>query len=153
MPTGSYTFAGSHAVGLYQGSTLLASATVTSSSTSTGNFLYQSITPIQLAAGGDYVLAGITGLTDPYVYSVQDSNQPGSVGLTTTGITYVQGLYDPSSTLLLPTQTSSKADPGYFGPNLLLSPVPETSPATSLGLLLAFGLSGLYVVARRRRAA
>ncbi len=87
-PTGSYTFANSHVIGLYQViggvGTLLGSATVTKSSTANGDFLYQSLTtPLLLVTGGDYVLAGVTGPTDPYIYGVQDLNQPGSVGLTT----------------------------------------------------------------------
>lgn len=68
---------------------------------------------------------------------MQDPNQTGSVGLTTTGITYVQDRFDPSSTLTLPTQTDPGSTPGFFGPNLLLSaPVPEASTTVSLGLLL-----------------
>ena len=116
-----------------------------------GYFLYQSLTtPVLLAAGGDYVLAGVTGPTDPYVFDVQDSN--GNAALTTNGITYVQDRYDVSSTLTLPTQTDANAPspstPGFFGPNFLSAPVPEASTTVSLGLLLVLGFLG--ATARRR---
>lgn len=151
-PMGSRAFANSHAVGLYQVvggvGTLLASATVTSAGVKNGDFLYQSLTtPVLLAAGGDYVLAGVTGPTDPYVFDVQDSQ--GNAALTTSGITYVQDRFAVSSTLTLPTQTDPGSTPGFFGPNFLSAPVPEASTPVSLGLLLALGFLG--VAARRRR--
>ena len=155
VPTGSYKFAGSHAVGLYQGTTLLASATVTSDSSPFLNFLYQSITPVSLVKGEVYVLAGVTGSTDPYVLNISDDSQPGRVGLTTDGITYVQDRFDPGSTLALPTQTDAGSEPGFFGPNLMLTPsspasVPEASSVLVLGQM-AFGLTAMIAAARLRR--
>ena len=156
-PTGAYTFATTHLVGLYQVvggvSTLLAQATVTKAGMVNGDFLYQSLsTPLLLVTGGDYVLAGVTGPTDPYIFDVQDSNQPGSVGLTTSpSITYVQDRYVSSSTLTFPGSTDAGSEPGFFGPNFLSAPIPEASTSLSLGLLLAFGLGGV-IAARRRKA-
>ena len=156
-PTGSYTFADSHLVGLYQvvGNviTLLRSATVTAAGTKNGDFLYQSLTtPLLLVTGGDYVLAGVTGSTDPYIFDVQDSSQPGSVGLATNpAITYVQNRYASSSTLTFPGSTDAGSEPGFFGPNFLSAPIPEASTSLSLGLLLALGLGGV-LTARRRKA-
>ena len=156
-PTGSRAFAQSHPVGLYQVvggiGTLLASATVTSAGIRNGAFLYQSLTtPVLLATGGDYVLAGVTGPTDPYIFDVQDSNQLGSVGLTTSpSITYVQDRYAASSTLTFPGSTDLSSEPGFFGPNFLSAPIPEASTSLSLGLLLALGLGGV-LAARRRKA-
>jgi len=157
-PTGSRAFAQDHAVGLYQVvggvSTLLASATVTSAGVKNGAFLYQSLlTPVLLVTGGDYVLAGVTGPTDPYVFDIQDSS--GNAALTTNGINYVQDRYAVSSTLTLPTQTDANAPfpstPGFFGPNFLSAPVPEASTTISLGLLLVLGMAGLAASRRSRK--
>lgn len=154
-PTGSRAFAQAHPVGLYQVvggvGTLLASATVTSSGTRVGDFLYQSLTtPVLLATGGDYVLAGVTGPTDPYVFDVQDSQ--GNATLTTSGVTYIQDRSAVSSTLTLPTQTDPSSTPGFFGPNFLSAPVPEASTTVSLGLLLALGFLGVAARRRSRRS-
>ena len=149
LAAGSRTFAQPHPVGLYQivggVSTLLASTTVTLAGVKNGDFLYQSLAvPVLLVTGGDYVLAGVTGPTDPYVFNIEDDTQPGAVGLTQNGITYVQDRYAVSSTLTLPTLTDTGSTPGFFGPNLLLSaPIPEASTPVSLGLLLALGLGGV----------
>ena len=155
-PTGSYTFSQSHQVGLYQivggVSHLLTSTTITASGTPHGDFLYQTINPIALVAGGDYVLAGVTGPNDPYLFDVQDSTQFGNIGVTTTGITYGEALYDPGSTLARPTQTDPNAEPGFFGPNLQITfSAPEPSQGAALGLT-ALGLGGLLWRARRRAA-
>lgn len=156
-PSGTRAFASPHPVGLYQVvggvGTLLASATVTSSGTRVGDFQYQALTaPVLLVTGGDYVLAGVTGPTDPYVFDVQDPNTAGNVGLTTSGITYVQDRFDPSATLTLPTQNDPGSEPGFFGPNFLSAPVPEASTTLSLGLLLILGAVGLTVGRRSRHS-
>jgi len=107
---------------------------------------------VLLATGGDYVLAGVTGPTDPYVFDIQDSS--GNAALTTNGITYVQDRYAVSSSLVLPTQTDANAPfpstPGFFGPNFLSAPVPEASTTVSLGLLLVLGAGALAWKSRRR---
>ena len=119
-----------------------------------GDFQYQALTaPVLLVTGGDYVLAGVTGPTDPYVFDVQDPNTPGNVGLTTSGITYIQDRYAVSSTLTLPTLTDPNSTPGFFGPNFLSAPVPEASTTVSLGLLLVLGMAGLTVSRRARKSA
>lgn len=165
-PAGTRAFASPHPVGLYQvlpgvgglapTNVLLASATVTASGARVGDFLYQSLTtPVLLVTGGDYVLAGVTGPTDPYVFDIQDPNTAGSVGLTTSGITYVQDRYAVSSTLTPPTQTDANAPfpstPGFFGPNFLSAPVPEASTTVSLSLLLVLGMAGLAASRRPRK--
>ena len=104
-------------------------------------------------AGGNYVLAGVTGPNDPYLFDVQDSTQFGNVGVTTSGITYDEALYDPGSTLARPTQTDANAEPGFFGPNLQLAfAAPEPSQAFALGLS-GLGLGGLLLRVRRRSEA
>lgn len=152
------TFSTPHQVGLYQvvpgvgGSPetglLLAQALVASSDVSQGNFLYHSLTtPVLLAAGGDYVLAGVSGPTDPYFFGVQDSGGNAALTVDPT-LTYGQDRSVVSTTLAFPTDTDSLSEPGFFGPNFLSSPVPETSTTLSLGLML--GLAGLGLAARRR---
>ena len=156
-PVGTYAYAQSHEVGLYQvlpngRDLLLASATVTTASAPSGDFLYQSLTaPVTLAAGGEYVLAGVTGPTDPYIFNIEDNTQPGNVGLTVApALTYVQDRFGVSTTLAFPTSTDPLSEPGFFGPNLLSSPVPEASTILSLALMLSLGLAGLGLAARRR---
>ena len=164
-PSGNYTYADTHQVGLYQvvpgtGVTpetglLLASTTVTSTSAAVGDFLYSPLTTaVPLLPGASYVLAGVTGGTDPYLFNIEDDSQMlGGVGLTTSGITYVQDRYADASTLVFPGSTDAGSEPGFFGPNLLTTttaPVPEASTTISLGLLLALGLAGMGLSARRR---
>ena len=134
---------------------LLAQATVTSTSSADGDFLYAPLTlAVPLLPGDEYVLAGVTGGTDPFVFNIEDDSQMlGGVGLTTSGITYVQDRSTVSSTLTFPGDTSAGSEPGFFGPNLLFTsnaPVPEASTTVSLGLLLSLGLGGLGQSARRR---
>lgn len=96
--------------------------------------------------------AGVTGPTDPYVFDVQDPNTAGNVGLTTSGITYVQDRSAVSSTLVFPTANDPGSEPGFFGPNFLSAPVPEASTTLSLGLLLILGAVGLTVGRRSRHS-
>lgn len=165
-PSGTYSYADSHQVGLYQvvpataltpeTGLLLAQTTVTQSSTANGDFLYSPLTAaVPLLPGASYVLAGVTGGTDPFVFNIEDDSQPNAVGLTTNGITYVQDVSTVSSTLAFPGTTDAGTSPGFFGPNMILSPnapVPEASTTVSLGLLLALGLGGLGLAARRSRS-
>lgn len=163
-PSGAYSYTSSHQVGLYQvipgtaatpeTGLLLAQTTVTKSSTANGDFLYSPLAvAVPLLSGNTYVLAGVTGGTDPFVFNIEDDTQTNAVGLTTSGITYVQDRFAVSSTLAFPGSTDAGSEPGFFGPNMLLTanaPVPEASTTVSLGLLLALGLGGLGLSARRR---
>lgn len=155
--TGSYSYRGSHQVGLFQvipgagglpeSGLLLASATITATGTPQGDFLYTTIAPIALVAGRQYVLAGVTGAADPYVFNVQDSS--GASAMTTSAaITYGQDRYTVGSTLTFPGSTDAGSEPGFIGPNMLTSPVPEASTFISLGLMLS--LAALGMRARRR---
>lgn len=60
-------------------------------------------------------------------------------------ITFGQNRYKPGSSLELPDFTSQGIDPSYFGPNLLIDPVPE--PASFV--LVAAGLATLLFTRRR----
>ena len=163
--SGSYMYASAHQVGLYQvvpgtaltpeTGLLLAQASVTNSSMADGDFLYAPLAAaVPLLPGVSYVLAGVTGGTDPYLFNIEDDTQTlGGIGLTTSGITYTEDRYADSSALVFPGSTDTGSEPGFFGPNLLTSmnaPVPEASTTVSLGLLLALGLAGLGLSAHRR---
>ena len=158
----SSTLTEAHQVGLYQvtpgvsgapeSDMLIASASVTSAGTSNGNFLYTSITPTALVTGGDYVLVGVTGATDPYLYAYNDSNGNSAIAVDP-AITYVQDRYVVSDTLAYAGSTDPGSEPGFFGPNMQTSPVPEASTTVSLGILLVLGMAGLVLTARRRAAA
>ena len=167
--SGAPSYDESHEVGLYQviaatgivPATVvqIASATVGNGSTRSGDFGYTQITaPVALVAGGDYVLAGVSGADDPYVYDVQDYSQPNNSGLTVDpAISYTQDRYAGSATLVYPTLTDPNSEAGFFGPNLQftnnlpVSAAPEPSQFTILGLA-ALGL-GTFILRVRRQAA
>jgi len=111
------------AVGLYDvsTSTLLASATITSSSTASGFFLYEPITPVSLTAGDEYAVAGLfTPGTGDLGYTA------GSAGAAP-DITFDGYKYDNNSMLDLPTIPYSQA---IFGPNFQYAIVPAPEPTT-----------------------
>lgn len=125
---------------------LLASATVTNLSavvpsvTVGGQWLFTSITPILLPAG-DYILAafypGVEGGGDPArALSTASSNS---------GLTFVEARDEVFiGSLEFPTISLPQYNDAFFGPNLLVSQVPE--PST---LLLLAPLAGLALVRRR----
>ena len=167
-PTGgSYSYNSTHQVGLYQvvpgiggaaeTGTLLTSVIITQSSALDGDFRYAAITPYQLIAGDQYVLAGVSGAKDPYLYNIaDDSKTPGGVGMTVDpAITYNEDRYTVSKTLAFADSTDPGSEPGFFGPNFKItkdlpaSAAPEPSEWSLLGLA-ALGLGGLVLRARRR---
>ena len=122
-----------HDVGLYDVTTslLLASTTVTISSTPDSGFYYNLITPISLTAGDEYAVVG--------TQVASDSNWTADSIITAPEITYDGYQYDYSATLDLPTITYGTA---YFGPNfqytVAFEPVPE--PTVFSGFLLGLGV-------------
>lgn len=170
-PAGSYSYASDHQVGLYQvvpgvGMTvaesglLLGQTTITSAGTANGDFLYNAITPIALVAGDQYVIAGVTGARDPYLYNAEDdSTTQGGVGLTVNqSITYDQDRYAVSSTLAYAGSTDPGSEPGFFGPNFQISNTLPTSAAPEPGEwavlgLATLGFGTLVLRARCRQAA
>src|SRR5579884_1742390 len=165
-PTGSYTYSSDHPVGIYDlTGDLLASATVTSASTANGDFLYTDLTsPVNLG-DGSYIIAGLTGLYDPYVYDVGDYTQPYPyVGITQgPGVQFVTNEYTVDSSgstdqsALSTYNTFSNAvgdDAGFFGPNFLFQPqgnTPVVPESSSLALFGACGLALFGLLAFRRR--
>ncbi|MGI4791567.1 MAG: hypothetical protein ACRYFS_22315 [Janthinobacterium lividum] len=163
----------SHAVGLYQvvpgiGATsesglLLTSATVpavAASNIAADDFTFTSISETLLTPGINYVISGVTGATDPFVYDVQVNN-PSDPSNALPGLSFDSDIqYEGdriglgSSLTSYPSGSDSTdgVDPAYFGPNFQSQPVPETSSVISLGLLLMLGLGSLAFARRRSHA-
>jgi hypothetical protein len=128
-----------HVVGIYTASgTLLASTTVTNADSLTDFFRYSAIAPLVLTAGQEYVIAGTSGVIDPYAFTPTSFSFDPS-------LTFVTDLFDESSSLIFPTSSSGVV--GYFGPNFqFTSAVPEPSTLL-LGSIAAIG--GLVLSCRR----
>src|ERR1035441_530500 len=130
---------GSEQVGLYDQSThtLLASTTVLLTDTTAGGFLFHSITPVELTAGVQYVVAAQVG------------NNPWSFGpapTTPAAVTFNFNDYLYTTLFEFPT-TLNGSGPAYYGTNFEFTPEPAFYGA------LALGLCGLVVGLRRRRRA
>ena len=148
-----YSWHDSHAVGLYDfDGNLLASTVLTGSDVKIGNFRWKDIGSVVLSANTTYVLAGVTGTNDPFVYNPTDHNSDSS-------IEYDFNRFELSNTLVFPTQVQD-AVTGYWGPNFWINSrigtgdngngqdVPEPG---AFALLIGLG-TGLSIVARRRRS-
>jgi hypothetical protein len=132
-------------VGIYNVSTttLLASATLTSSSTVDGNFLYEAIAPVLLTAGQEYAVVGLYTAGNGAVGYTADSGVGAAAGITFNGYAY-----DNNSTLDLPTDSYM---PPIFGPNFQFTAVPEASTMIAgVLLLLPFGACGLRILRKSR---
>lgn len=134
-----------HQVGIYSlGGTLLTSTTVSNSDPLDSHFRYNSIAPLSLAAGQQYVIAATTG-SELYTYDPTALATPSE-------ITYVGSRFLQSSTLVFPDGFNDEK--GYFGPNFKFEngggAVPEPSALISAATA---SLIGLGVVRRRRRSA
>ncbi len=133
-----------HEVGIFDSyGTLLVSTTVNPGDPVSGLWVWKSLaTPFTLAPGTGYVIAGLTGPTDLYTYSVS------SIAVDPR-IAYVKNRYQrtPSGTLINPLYTTSFY-PGYhwFGPNMDIVPEPSL-----LQLPFLLGMGG-FAYWRRRKA-
>ena len=133
-------FATNHEVGLWdENGNLLASTSVASGDTLIGDFRYNNISAVNLTAGQVYYVgASNFGVLDPYGYVGTISS--------TWGITYGSSAFVYSDSLEFPPYLSG-AQPGFYGGNLLVAPVPE--PETYAMLAAGLGLIGL--ASRRKR--
>jgi len=142
---GSNGLVNAHQVGLWNSiGTLVASTTITSASTpvastsSAGDWLFNSITPVALAPGTYTIGALLPVNADPdfQIFSATASTRD--------GVTWLNAADVASSSLTEPFADSRFAD-GVFGPNLQVTPAPEPSSC----LLLALGIATTFSAARR----
>ena len=142
-----------HSVGLYDQtgllltSTLIAAGGVGTSDTNGSVFVYNSVTPVNLVAGTKYTLFGTTGA------SPGDGFVENATGTIYNGIIYNKNQYNTSATLSGTRSAGTGTDfqqPGYFGPNAIITSaaVPEASSSIGLGVLLALG--GMALIARKK---
>lgn len=135
--------AASHEVGIWTtGGVLLGSATVMPNDPLTGSFRYASLSaPIALAGGTTYVIGGrdLVGDNDNY------SSSNGALSMDPQ-VTFLQAARSANGTGFAFPGTLTANSGGRFGPNFMLSPVPE--PGT-YGLM-ALGLLAVGAAARRR---
>lgn len=128
----------SHLVGLYDSDDdLLASTTINSSSTQSGNFLYNYVTPVELLANQTYVLEGISGIVDYYTNTTLVNGYTLYAPITITGYTLQVG----SS---LTDDSVSNFPYQLFGPDMGLTPEPNSL------WLLGSGLAGLAGLIKRK---
>jgi hypothetical protein len=137
--------ANGHAVGIYNSAgTLIASTTITSSSSiTTTNFVFNSITPVELLAGSNYVLEGVSGTTDQYTN--QTTGLASYLPITVDGYNYQFNggnlAYDNAVAPASGTTTLQ-----FFGADFAGYATPEPSSL----LLLGSGLAGLAGLIKRK---
>ena len=147
---GANGLADAHEVGLWDSEgDLLATAVITNSDPATpsadpalGDWRFQSIAPITLAAGSYVIGAYYPTSADPFV-----GNATGIV--TDPDVTYVEGRISPGVVLGFaePQGTFTGGDPGFLGPDFRLAALPE--PAD--WMLMLGGCFGLGAALRRAR--
>ena len=127
-------FVGNHDVGLWdENGNLLASTAVASGDNLIGDFRYKAISTVKLTAGNVYYVGSSNfGRGEPYGYA-------GSIS-STWGLTLLSSAFIQTNDLEFPRYLGG-VQPGYFGGNLLVAPVPE--PETYAMLAAGLGLIGL----------
>jgi hypothetical protein len=132
-------------IGLWDSSgTLLASQAVGAGSAAVGQSLYESIVPVQLAAGQTYFLGAYSSAGSLTAVVVTPGSPPNGYATMSPEIQLGLVAYSSGSGFAFPATTDGL--PGYaiIAPNLEFQPVPEP---TAL-MLLSGGLAGLLMVRR-----
>lgn len=137
-----------HQVGLFDGTgALLASTTITGNGTQVGFFNFNSITPILLAAGGEYEVEGTSGVIDNYTFNTVDFTVEPTIG-------FVLDTFALGNTLqfaISSTGITASAGGGIFGANFETdSTAVAVTPEPSSLMLFSTGFLGLAGVVRRR---
>jgi hypothetical protein len=128
---------GGETVALYDSAgALLTSVFVSVPVNNPGQYFFASITPVLLTAGQQYTVVNFVG---------QNAWAFGSVNSTGAVFNYNAYGYGPS---LAYTTNSGGSGPAYFGPNLIISAVPEA--ATWAMMLAGFGIAGVGLRRRKR---
>lgn len=135
----------SHSVGIFDSTgNLLVSTLVDTSSTLLDGFRYAAVSPVELSAGS-YTIAATFAVNEADLW-LQNTSTP----VMRSGFTYLGGRGGNSTTLAYPTIPVSGLDPGLFGPNFSVVPVPELS-VIGARLPLAMVWMGLLALGGRRR--
>jgi hypothetical protein len=134
----------SHLVGIFNSSgSLLASVTVTKSSSLLNGYLYTSLSTALTLTSGDYWIAGTTlGLNDGWIYQAEDI-------VTAPSITYLDSWYTPGNggMLLFPTSDTAGSRQ-YLEVNFAESQTQTPEPGTFA--LLGSALVGAAIWLTRR---
>ncbi len=134
--------AAAHEVGIWNSAgMLLASVTVQPGDALTGSFRYAAITPITLMGGSTYIIGGRDLTTDGDVYA-----SASSALVMDPSITFGQAARSADGSGFAFPSTLTANSGGRFGPNFMLTPVPEPSTYA----LMLMGVAAVGVLARRR---
>lgn len=142
-----------HQVGIWDDTqTLIASATVTPSSPITGDFRYESVSPVVLNPGTTYTIGALYTATD------DDGYLSNPTVVTNPEVNTVNAVFPASGDLgfVFPTEDSA-GNPGRIGPNFIFGdPLPESVPVPALSgaglaaLILLLGVAAVVLLRIRQ---
>ena len=136
-----------HQVGLWNSAgTLLASVTVPSGTAAplTGTSRYVSLAaPLALAVGTTYTMGAYMGNGSDSVIYFGAANPA-------KGVSFGAAMVDNGTSTFSRPRIATGEDQGYFGPNLIVTPVVQSTPEPSA--LAALGLGAVGLLKRRKKA-